>query len=216
VFLTLVIGNKNYSSWSMRPWMAMKEFAIPFRETVVPLYRKESKAALLSHSPAGKAPILIHDELVVWDSLAIIEYLAELFPDRAIWPRDGSARAQARSLACEMHSGFTALRTECPTNFRRAPGPIAASEGLLADVARIDRAWSAARSSYGAGGPFLFGAFSAADAMFAPVVRRLEAYELPVSSLMKSYMDAVTVLPSWNEWAASARTEDWVIEQFEV
>jgi glutathione S-transferase len=213
--LTLIIGNKNYSSWSMRPWMVMKEFAIPFRESVVPLYREDSKATLLAHSPAGKAPSLSHEGFVVWDSLAIIEYLAELFPDRAIWPRDRQARARARSLACEMHSGFVSLRKECPMNFRRAPN-ILPSEKLLADVARIEQAWREARSFYGAGGPFLFGAFCAADAMFAPVVNRLDAYGLPASAQSQAYMDAVKALASWKEWAAAAQTESWIIEQFEA
>jgi glutathione S-transferase len=210
-----MIGNKNYSSWSMRPWMVMKEFAIPFQETVVPLYREDSKTALLAHSPAGKAPSLTHDGLVVWDSLAIIEYLAELFPDRAIWPREREARALARSLSCEMHSGFVFLRKECPMNFRRAPN-IVPSEKPLAEVARVEQAWSDARSSHGAGGPFLFGAFSAADAMFAPVVNRIEAYGLPASTQTRAYMDAIKALSSWREWAAAAQSECWIIEQFEA
>jgi glutathione S-transferase len=213
--LNLVIGNKNYSSWSMRPWMVLKEFAIPFRETVAPLYREESKATLLGHSPAGKAPSLSHDGFVVWDSLAIIEYIAELFPEHAIWPRDLQARARARSLSCEMHSGFVSLRKECPMNFRRAPS-INPSEKLLADVARIEQAWSDARSSHGAGGPFLFGPFSAADAMFAPIVNRLDAYSLPASAQSRAYMDVIKALSSWREWAAGAQTESWVIEQFEI
>ena len=121
--LRLTIGNKNYSSWSMRPWMVLKEFAIPFEENIVPLYREDSKASLLSHSPAGKAPSLDHDGFRVWDLLAIIEYVAELYPDLAIWPRDRAARAMARALSCEMHSGFVALRKECSMNFRRVLSP---------------------------------------------------------------------------------------------
>jgi len=214
--LKLNIGNKVYSSWSMRPWMVMKEFAIPFEEEVTPLYREKSKAELLVRSPAGKAPSLDHDGLCVWDSLAIIEYLAESFPEKAIWPPGRAARAAARSLSCEMHSGFVALRKECPMNFRRSPSPIAASEKLLADIARIECAWADARARFGQGGPFLFGAFCAADAMFAPVAQRFEAYALPVSPRARAYIDAVKRLQSWREWEAGARSEDWVIEQFTV
>jgi glutathione S-transferase len=213
--IKLTIGNKNYSSWSMRPWMVLKEFAIPFEENVVPLYRDESKAGLLSHSPAGKAPSLDHDGLLVWDSLAIIEYVAELYQDRAIWPRDPAARAQARSLSCEMHSGFVPLRKECPMNFHRRLHAVEPSDKLLADVARMDAAWVDARERFGGGGPFLFSDFCAADAMFAPVVARFELYQLPVSSVAPSYMESIGALPSWREWKAGALMEDWVIEQFE-
>lgn len=214
--LTLLIGNKTYSSWSMRPWLLLKEFAIPFEETVAPLYRPESKATLLAHSPAGKAPSLRHGEIVVWDSLAIIEYLAETFPDRAIWPKNGAARALARSLSAEMHSGFVALRKECPMNFRRAPKAIEPSEKVAADAARIDAAWRDARARYGADGAFLFGAFTAADAMFAPVVCRFAIYGLEVSPEARAYMSAIRTLPSWEEWERAARAETWVIDQFET
>lgn len=214
--LTLIVGNKTYSSWSMRPWLVLKEFAIPFEETVVPLYRPESKPELLAHSPAGKAPSLRHGEILVWDSLAIIEYIAETFPDHAIWPKDRAARALARSLSAEMHSGFVALRKECPMNFRRAPKAIEPSEKVAPDVARIDAAWQDARARYGKDGPFLFGAFSAADAMFAPVVCRFAIYGLDVSPESRAYMSAIQALPSWKEWENDARAESWVIEQFEA
>jgi glutathione S-transferase len=213
--LKLVVGNRNYSSWSMRPWMVLKAFGIPFEETFVPLYRDGSKEELLMHSPAGKAPSLEHDGVYVWDSLAIVEYIAELYPDRAIWPHDMTARATARSLSCEMHSGFVALRKECPMNFRRTPQPINASDKLLADVARIDAAWSETRGRFGRGGDFLFGDFCAADAMFAPVVNRFEAYELPASGTARAYMEAIRGLPCWLEWSRRAREEDLMIEQFE-
>jgi glutathione S-transferase len=214
--LKLIIGNKNYSSWSMRPWMVLTQFGIPFEESVVPLYQEESKASLLSHSPAGKAPSLEHDGFCVWDSLSIIEYVAELYPERAIWPRDRAARATARSLSCEMHSGFVTLRKECPMNFRRRPQPIEASEKLRADVERIDAAWADARSRFGDGGPFLFGEFCAADAMFAPVVNRFDVYRLEVSAEARAYMDTIRSLSSWKEWARAARAEEWVIDQFEA
>ncbi|WBK00999.1 glutathione S-transferase family protein [Methylocystis parvus] len=211
--LKLVIGNKRYSSWSMRPWILMKVFEVPFEEILVPLYRAESKPALLAHSPAGKAPILKDGALTVWESLAIIEHVADLFPDRAIWPRDPAARAHARALACEMHAGFSALRNECSMNFGRAARPVPISDGALADAERIDAAWRDALSSYG--GPFLFGAFSAADAMFAPVVQRLDNYMIPVSEPSRRYMETVKTLPAWAEWRAAARGEAWRLPQFE-
>jgi glutathione S-transferase len=213
--MKLVIGNRNYSSWSMRPWMVLRQFDISFEEIVVPLYRDEWKSALLSHSPAGKAPSLDHEGFVVWDSLAIIEYIADLFPDRAIWPRDRAARALARSLSCEMHSGFIALRTECPMNFHRRPLPVEPTGVLLTDVRRIDSAWADARERFGNGGPFLFGDFCAADAMFAPVIARFEIYQLPVSEVARSYMEAISALASWREWKAAALAEEWVIAQYE-
>jgi glutathione S-transferase len=153
--------------------------------------------------------------LCVWDSLAIIEYIAELYPDRAIWPRDPTARATARSLSCEMHSGFVALRKECPMNFRRTPRPVEPSDKLLADVAHIDAAWGETRSRFGRGGDFLFGDFCAADAMFAPGVNRFEVYELPVSNAGLAYMEAIKSLPCGLEWSRRTREEDLSIEQFE-
>lgn len=211
--LKLVIGNKRYSSWSMRPWILMKEFGIPFEEIVVPLYREDSKPALLAHSPAGKVPVLKDGSLSVWDSLAIIDYVADLFPDLAIWPRDRAARAHARSLACEMHAGFAALRSECSMNFGRAARPVSLSEAARAEVDRIDAAWRDALSL--SGGPFLFGPFSAADAMFAPIVQRLDSYMIPVSPKSRVYMETIKSLPAWLEWSVSARGEEWRLPQFE-
>lgn len=213
--LQLLIGNKAYSSWSLRPWLAMKQFEIPFTEIVVPLYRPQSKQELLAFSPAGKAPALRCDDIIVWDSLAIIEFLAERFPDRAIWPRDPAARATARSLSAEMHSGFMALRSELPTNFRRAPRRVEPGSQATAEIARIDAAWRDARARFGAEGPFLFGAFSAADAMFAPVVCRFSTYEVEVSSQARDYMNAIEALPAWREWVEAGRAEPFVLEQFE-
>jgi glutathione S-transferase len=177
--LSLLIGNKAYSSWSLRSWLLLRQLDIPFEEIVVPLYRPDSKEKLLAFSPGGKAPALRSGETLLWDSLSIAEFVAESFPDLAIWPRNPEARALARSLSCEMHSGFSALRSEFPTNFRRAPSPVAPpSPEAAVDIARIDAAWRDARARFGADGPFLFGAFSAADAMFAPVVCRF-ADDLP-------------------------------------
>src|ERR1700712_5390056 len=170
--LRLVIVNKAYSSWSLRPWIAMTHFGIPFEETVIPMARPETRARILEFSPTGKCPALIDGDIVIWESLSILEYLAESFPDLAIWPRDKRARAQARTLSNEMHAGFQALRNHCPTQFVRPVRKKALTSEVEADVARIEAAWADARARFGAGGRFLFGEFCAADAMFAPVVNR--------------------------------------------
>ena len=175
---TLVIANKAYSSWSLRPWIAMVHFGLPFDEVVVGLQQPDTQQRLLAFSPTAKAPVLIDSGNIIWDSLAILEYLAETHPDIAIWPKDRSARAHARVLAAEMHSSFQALRQACPMNFRRARAKIEVSPQVMADVTRIEAAWADARKRFGADGPFLFGAFCAADAMFAPVVNRLDVYAL--------------------------------------
>src|SRR4051794_35987064 len=177
---TLVIGNKNYSSWSLRPWIAMKVCGIGFDETVIPLYEPASRERILEVSPTGKVPALIDGDIRVWESLAILDYLAERHPGAGLWPKDQAARAHARSVAAEMHAGFAALRRHCPMNMRR---PVKAREltaEAAADVARIDHLWTQCRTRFGAGGPFLFGAFGAADAMFAPVVSRLHTYDIGV------------------------------------
>jgi len=214
--LTLVIGNKNYSSWSLRPWLVLKVFDIPFEEIVIPLYGAASRPALLSYSPAGKVPTLLHDGAPIWDSLAIVEYLAELHPDRAIWPRSGEARALARSLACEMHSGFGVLRHDCPMNLHRPPAALEPRESRAAELARLDAALSDARARYGEGGAFLFGDFGAADAMFAPVAARIDTYALPASPALRGWIEAVKALPAWREWETAALSEPWVLERFEI
>ena len=212
---TLTIGNKAYSSWSLRPWILLREFGIPFDEVVIPLYTETAVIELQRRSPTGKVPLLAADGALVWESLAIIEFVAERRPDLAIWPGEPIARAMARSLASEMHAGFQALRKACPTNFRRVPKPLVLSDEALRDVGRIEAAWAAARHEWGSGGPFLFGAFSAADAMFAPVVNRLEAYAVDVRPETRTYMSAVTSTPSWKAWIAGAHAEPWVIDRFE-
>jgi len=195
--MQLVIGNKNYSSWSLRPWIALKVLGIPFDEERIPLYRPGSKERILGYSPAGKVPILRDGDTVVWDSLAILEYLAEKYPK--LWPSDRAERAKARSVAAEMHSGFAKLREHMSMNTRkRYPGKGRTPESM-ADVARIDDIWSQAR------GPFLFGAFTAADAMYAPVVLRFRTYEVGVRN--KGYMDAMLALPAMREWIEAAERE---------
>ena len=214
--LTLIIANKTYSSWSFRPWVLMRYFGIAFDEITIPLAQENTRAEILRHTPSGKCPALRDGAIVVWDSLAIIEYLAETFPPIAIWPRLRAARAQARSLAAETHSGFANLRASLPMNMRRKVKRLELSQEAAADVARIESAFAAARVEFGRAGHFLFGDFSAADAMFAPVVNRLHVYDVDVSEATRRYMDHVMALPAWQEWAAQAQAEPWVIDKFEI
>ena len=213
--LKLVIANKAYSSWSQRPWLLMKQFGIPFEEIVIPMGRPETRAEMLAHAPTGKCPSLKDGSITIWDSLAIIEYLAESFPDLAIWPRDKAARAMARSIAAEMHSGFQNLRMQYPANYRRAVRKMAPNDEARADIARVEAAWRTARAHFGAGGPFLFGAFCAADAMYAPVVNRLHVYDAPVAGDTRAYMDAMMALPAWKEWQAGAEAEPWSMLKYD-
>ncbi len=215
--LRLIIGNKNYSSWSLRPWIAMKVAGIAFEETVVPLYQPGSRDQVLQYSPTGKVPALIDGDIVVWESLAILEYLAEKFPAARLWPAEPAARAHARAIAAEMHAGFGPLRGHCPMNMRRNPGkPRVLTPEVQANVARIDGIWVGTRARFGHGGHFLFGAFSAADAMYAPVVSRFKSYAIAASPASRAYMDAVMALPAWKEWEAGGRAESWVMEGNEV
>lgn len=214
--LKLVLANKAYSSWSLRPWILLAHFRIPFEEVVIPLDLPETRANILKYAPSAKCPSLHDGKIAVWELLAIIEYIAEAFPDRAIWPRGKAARAHARSLASEMHAGFTALRQACPTNFLRKPKAIALSDEARADVARIEAAWAHARETFGGTGPFLFGRFSAADAMFAPVVNRFHAYDIPAAKTTRAYMAAMMALPAWKAWIAGAEAEPWRIERYEA
>ena len=214
--LTLVFGNKNYSSWSLRPWIAMKATGIAFEEVLVPLHGADFHERIARHSPAGKVPILIDGDIRVWESLAILEYLAEKFPAAGLWPADAAARAHARVIASEMHAGFQPLRRECPMNVWRPVKRRDLSPEAAANVRRIDAMWSECRSRFGQSGPFLFGKFSAADAMYAPVVSRLVTYDVPVSAAVTSYMDAIQALPAWIAWRDAALRETWVLEHDEV
>lgn len=207
--LKLTIANKAYSSWSLRPWILLAHFHIPFEEIVIPLDEPETRARILEHSPTGKVPALRDGAVEIWESLAIIEYIAEKYPEKAIWPRARAARAHARSLASEMHAGFSALRNHCPMQFLRPVRKRSLTPEVEADVLRIDAAWANARAAFGKNGPFLFGRFSAADAMFAPVVNRFHIYDVPVSSGARAYMDAVMNLPAWKAWVADAEAEPW-------
>jgi glutathione S-transferase len=213
---TLIIANKAYSSWSFRPWILMRHFGIAFDEITIPLAQENTREEILRHTPSGKCPALRDGAIVVWDSLAIVEYLAETFPRIAIWPRLRAARAQARSLAAEMHSGFANLRASLPMNMRRKVKKLELGQEAAADVARIESGFAAARAEFGQAGHFLFGDFSAADAMFAPVVNRLHVYDVDVSEATRRYMDHVMALPAWQEWAAQAQAEPWVIDKYEI
>ncbi|MGQ0444531.1 MAG: glutathione S-transferase family protein [Beijerinckiaceae bacterium] len=213
---TLVIANKNYSSWSFRPWLLMRHLGLPFDEIVIPLAQDNTRSEILRFSPAGKCPSLHDGKIAVWDSLAIIEYLAEVFPDKPIWPRPRAARAQARSLAAEMHSGFAGLRGLLPMNMRRKVKKRELTPEASADVARIEEAFGQARREFGRAGGFLFGDFSAADAMFAPVVNRLHVYDVAVTASTRTYMDAMMALPAWQKWSTEAEAEPWTIGKYEA
>ena len=204
--MLLIIGNKNYSSWSLRPWLAMKVLGLAFDEKRIPLYGEGAKGEILKHSPSGKVPCLVDGGTVVWDSLAILEYLAERHPQ--LWPAERAERARARAISAEMHSGFAALRNHMGMNVRkRYPGRGRAPEALE-DIRRIDAIWSLAK------GPFLFGAFCAADAMYAPVALRFRTYEVRVSN--REYYQAVLALPAVQEWIEAAEREPESIPQFDL
>jgi glutathione S-transferase len=215
--LKLVIGNKNYSSWSMRPWLALRACDIAFEEVFVPLYTedKADKDRILGFSPAGKVPILIDGDVTVWDSLSIIEYAAERFPEAGLWPSAAAARAHARSICAEMHSGFMALRNACAMNLHRKVQAVELSGEAKANVARIEQIWADCRARYGTGGPFLFGAFGAADAMFAPIVHRFRTYAVNVAPQTRAYMETMMALPAFAEWTRDGLAERIVIARFE-
>ena len=216
--MKLVIGNKNYSSWSFRPWIAMTALGISFEEILIPfgtpLGNPDFRARVAAYTPTGLVPVLIDDDVHVWETLAIMEYLAEKFPDNHLWPADVKARAQARAISSEMHAGFGALRSECPVNLRRPIRERALPEAARANVARVDAMWSDCRAKYG--GPFLFGKFCAADAMYAPMVARLNTYGQKVSREALGYMETMMALPAWAEWRAAALKETWIVPEDEA
>lgn len=213
--LKLVIGNKNYSSWSMRPWIAMRVAGIPFEETVISLDAPDFKGRVSALSGSGQVPVLVDGDVHVWESLAILEYLAEKFPAATLWPADPTARAHARAIASEMHGGFMPLRRTFTMNMWHPPRPRDVPADAGADIARIDAMWSDCRARFGKGGPFLFGAFGAADAMYAPVVSRFLTYDIEVGPIARDYMAAVTALPAWRTWREAALKESWVLPRNE-
>jgi glutathione S-transferase len=212
---TLVIANKLYSSWSMRPWLLMKHLGIAFEEIVIPLDQTDTNDRIRRHSPAGKVPILIDGEVTVWETIAIMEYVAETYSS-ALWPVDPAARAMARSVAAEMHAGFQALRAACPMNLGKKFPARDRGGAVARDVVRVEQIFREARQRFGTQGPFLFGKFTAADAMFAPVVTRLATYSVPVEAPTSAYMDTILSLPAYREWLQEALKEPWVLAHDEV
>ena len=213
--LMLVIGNKAYSSWSLRPWLLMKHARIDFTEKRISLYAADAKQNLLAHSAAGKVPVLKDGDLTIWDSLAICEYLAEKYPAKHVWPADAAARAHARSVSAEMHSGFTNVRNQMPMNVRREIAGRGKTPEVAAEVARIEAIWSECRARYAKGGPFLFGAFSIADAMYAPVASRFRTYGVGLHGAAADYIDTILAFPAMQEWIADAHAETEVNPQYE-
>jgi glutathione S-transferase len=213
--LTLVIGNKNDSSWSLRPWLMLRQAGIPFEEMCIPLYRPESTAALAARSPSGKVPELHNGDIQAWDSLAISETLNERFPDKQLWPADAAARAVARSVSAEIHAGFDTLREHRSMNIRgRYPGK-GRTPACLADIERIAVIWTDCRARFGGGGDFLFGRFGIADAMFAPMVLRFQTYGVALEGAVRDYADAMLALPALQAWVADAVAETECIKKFE-
>ncbi|MBX4907365.1 MULTISPECIES: glutathione S-transferase family protein [Rhizobium] len=211
---TLYIANKNYSSWSFRPWMALTSAGVDFEEILIPFDDAGGNPNIKAISPSGRVPVLQHGGLKIWESLAIIEYAAELYPDAGLWPRDRAERALARSVSMEMLSGFRALRNACPMNIRRPRGGITLPDGVDADVSRIETIWRNLLQK--SGGPFLFGAFSGVDAMFAPVVNRFDIYDLVSREETLAYMETMKAHPAWRKWEEAARAEPWIVPEDEV
>ena len=207
--IELVIGDKAWSSWSLRPWLAAKVAGIPFREVPVGLRRAETAVEIAQHSPSGRIPVLRRGGLSVWDSLAICEYLAELAPEARLWPVEPQARAVARSVSAELHSGFQALRSEFPMDFHARIGGRVPSAQARADIRRVVQIWREVRREFGADGPFLFGEFTIADAMYAPVATRFRTYRLDLASFgdngaAEGYAQSVLNMPQMREWGEGA------------
>ncbi|MBS0514871.1 MAG: glutathione S-transferase family protein [Proteobacteria bacterium] len=209
---TLVIGNKNYSSWSLRPWILLRQFGIAFDEVKLPLDTPEFHARIGAYSPAGRVPVLIDGNVHVWDSLAICEYANDYFLDGRGWPAGRAARGSARAISAEMHSGFSALRTHLPMNTCRRESAPAIGADTAADIARIRAIWREARERHGANGPFLFGGFSIADAMYAPVASRFVSYAVELGAVERGYVEALFALPALRAWMAEAATESLAVE----
>jgi glutathione S-transferase len=212
--LTLVIANRNYSSWSLRPWLALKEAGIPFRESRIPLGTVRTREEISKVSPSGRLPVLLDGNLAIWDSLAICEYLAERQP--TLWPAEPTARAMARSISAEMHSGFVALRANMPMNCRTLVPGAGRTPEVDRDIGRILGIWEDCRSRHETSGPFLFGRFSIADAMYAPVVWRFRTYAVELPPVAKAYSDTMQRLPAMQEWLDAARAEAEVLPQYET
>ncbi len=212
--MKLLIGNRNYSTWSLRPWLVLKHFGIPFEDEVLQLQGDGWREVLAQRSPTGKVPVLLDGDLAVVETIAIIEYLADRFPKAGIWPADIAERARARAAAAEMHAGFSALRSHAPMNLRAShPGKVN-PDSVAKDLRRVEALWGELLGS--SGGPFLFGAFTAADAMYAPLATRLRTYALPVSDVAAGYVEAIYGLPAFQDWLAQALREPWIVDDDEI
>jgi glutathione S-transferase len=216
--MRLLIGNKCYSSWSLRAWLLLKAKGIPFEEQLVLLDAPGFKDAVFAAAPGsgGTVPTLVDGEIAVWETLAIAEYLHDRFPGAGIWPSDAAARTHARAISSEMHAGFSALRNACPMNLGKRYAARDRGPGVARDVGRITSLWRQARERFDAPGPFLYGEFSAADAMFAPVVTRLDTYAIAVDAVSQAYIDAMLALPAYRDWLAGALAEPWIVAHDEV
>ncbi|WP_141735808.1 glutathione S-transferase family protein [Oligoflexus tunisiensis] len=203
--MTLVVGSKTFSSWSLRPWLVLKQANIPFKEVVIALNQLSTREQIRQYSPSGRVPVLIHKELRIWDSLAIAEYVSELFPEKELWPSKIEDRALARSVSAEMHSGFAAMRQQLSMNVkRRLPTP-ALNDDTQGDLKRVFEIWNECLNR--SGGPFLFGKFSIADAMYAPVTTRMTTYSIPLTGAIEGYVETVAKLPAMQEWIQAAQKE---------
>jgi glutathione S-transferase len=210
----LVIGNKNYSSWSMRPFIGLKAAKIPFEEKLVRMDDPAFSTKVLRVSKSGRVPLLLVDGKPIWDSLAILEYIADLKP--SMWPANRMARATARSVCAEMHAGFHGMRGSCPVNIRRTPKPVVLNDATRKDIARIDEIWTSCRREFGKAGPYLFGKFSLADAMYTPVASRFETYGIKVSKTARDYQKILLNTPAYLEWKEGALKEPWIVQEDEV
>ena len=212
--MKLLIGNRNYSTWSLRPWLVLAHFDIPFEDEVLMLSGEGWRETLAKRSPTGKVPVLIDGDLVVPETIAIIEYLADTFPDKAIWPADIRERAQARAASAEMHAGFAALRNHAPMNLRASHIGKVPVDSVARELHRLETLWGDLLAK--SGGPFLFGDFTAADAMFAPLATRLRTYGLPVSDVVAGYVEAIYSLPAFQQWLGLALHEPWIVDDDEI
>lgn len=212
--LTLYIANKNYSSWSFRPWIGMKVAGISFQEELIPFDFANSNPAIKAISPSGKVPCLKDGSLLISESLAILDHVARKYPDVKLWPDDPVAHSKAMAISCEMASGFFDLRNQCPMNMRRPVKQMAKDEGLSKDIGRLEQIWHDNLAQFG--GPFLFGDFSIADAMFAPVINRMEVYALTQNKTALSYIQTMKCLDAWKDWEEAGRAEPWIVEEDEA